>query len=286
MFEEKLSEETTAGAEVTQESAPTVETKQEQKPEPKKEPTLRDKMFGDKIKQKEEPKNEEQANKPDVLDDNKTDAGEVKKEEPKKKGAKERIQELAREKNSYKEQSEKKDQEIIRLQKELQELQAKKEGRTSKDDYREVVIEEKLKENMRAIQTELQDYASKHENPEMFETNYNYYMPVFNKHDAWTVQQISKFPERYEMFDKFFEAMTNGTFSPQEWINAPQPLKLQKINELRKLIATPKQEPKKEITKSIPDSIVPNLNPKHEPMNPDNSKGVAFRKTFEKGKTR
>jgi hypothetical protein len=261
------------------------QTTTETKVETKTEPTFREKMFGDKIKPKEEPKNDEQKDKPDAVDENKTDAADAKKEEPKKKGAKDRIQELAREKNSYKEQVSLKDQEIERLSKELQNLQAKKENRTVKDDYREVFIEEKLKENMRAIQTELQEYSSNHENPEMFETNYNYYMPAFNQHDPWTIQQISKFPEKIAMFDKFFEAMTNGVFTPQEWINAPQPLKMQKINELRKLLNAPKETQQVQTPKpAIPDSIVPNLNPKHEPMNPNNNKGVAFRKAFERGR--
>jgi len=303
---------TPAEAEGKQESASTV-SKQEQK----SEPTIREKMFGGKVKhnddKNEEAKNDDKDNsdstdgidstnggdgagsKPDKGDKGGANAVENVPPQVHKKSAKERIQELAREKKSYKEQVSQKDQEIARLQQELQELQAKKEGRTSKDDYREVVIEEKLKENMRAIQTELQDYASKHKDPAMFETSYNYYMPVFNEHDPWTVTQISKFPEKIAMFDKFFESMNNGAFTMQEWISAPQPLKLKKLLDLQKIAngetdkpAMPKASNMSEVSKKKPveDSVVPDLKKGGTSESIDKSKGSTFNKVFQRGRTR
>jgi len=281
------------------------ETKTEAKQETKAEPTLREKMFGGKINKKEEKPNED-SSKPDAESNSepKKDKAEEEKPnadgQPAKKGAKERIQELAREKNAYKSDAELKAKEIERLQAELARIKGMSdENKSDKDKYKEVYIEEKLTEHQNQVRAELQDYASKHENPEMFVANYDYYMPLLSKHDSWTISQIAKYPEKIAMFDKMFEAMTNGAFSIQEWVNAPQPLKMQKIMMLNKLVKgeldhkkpegdAPAEETKKpeETKKEIPDSVVPDKQPGYNPENKESKKGETFRKVFEKGRTK
>jgi len=271
--DERMPEGTVGTQETVQK--PAAEQAASETKEAPKAPTLSEQMFGGKIKPKEEPK------QPDS-DEQPPDAQNA--QQP-KKGAKERIQELAREKNTYKADAEEKAKEIDRLKSELMALQKTEEkDKTAKDQYREAVIEEKLKEHMTEMQAELMDYSAKSGNPEMFETNYNYYIPILNEHDPWTISQIIKFPERTAMLDKFFQAITSGVFSVQEWVEAAQPLKMQKIMDLRKLVqegGKPAETKKEEPKKNIPDSVVPDLNPKSD-LSKDLSERALFNKAFGK----
>jgi hypothetical protein len=268
MTEEIMNDSTTAGAGVTQEPAQAQESA-----EAKSEPTLREKMFGDKIS-KAEPEAE------------KEEPGEPPRQGFTKKSAKETVQKYAREKNEWKAKAEAGAAEVERLSEELHRLQEmSQEGKTAKDVHREVLYEEQMQEHHRQARAELSDYASKlPDGGEMFKMNYDYYMPALLQHDGWTVRQISKFPEKVQMFDRLFASMTAGVFSPQDWISAPQPVKMQKIAELRRLISQ-QAPPADGARKDIPDSVVPDRNPRHQPGKPA-GKGATFYKVWSKGRTR
>jgi hypothetical protein len=279
--------------------------KPEAKQETKTELTFREKMLGDKIKHKEPPKEPPKDPDAKIEDDPAAlaknqalngDANPENADEHKRKTAKDRIQELAREKNAHKADAELKAKEIERLQAELARIKGTPdENKSEKDKYKEVYIEEKLVEHQNQVRAELHDYVAQHQNPEMFVANYDYYMPLLAKNDEWTVKQIAKHPEKIAMFDKFFEAMTKGVFTIQQWIEAPQPLKMQKIIDLKNSLTAPaepqkpdaKTETKPEETKKeIPDSIVPDKQAGYNPENKEYKKGEAFRKAWEKGRTK
>ncbi len=269
------------------EAKPATET-----PAPAKD--IRERMFGDKIKRNkpssEEKKPEGESPTDAKLEETpKANAQEQQPElEQRKKGAKERIQELARGNKALKEEAALKDSEIARLSAELEKLKGvKDEDKSQKDWAREVYLEDKLAGEHGKIVNELQDYVSKHQDPEAFETNYDYYMPIFNNYDPFTVNQILKYPEKIAMFDKLYEAITNGAFTMQEWINSPQPLKLLKIKELRSYVngssapATPQTPAPAQ--KQVPDSIKPVVSNKTSEPFDSSTKGSTFKKVFEAG---
>lgn len=309
-------ENTTAGA-VTQEAPK--QTATEAKAEAKTEPTLVEKMFGSKVKltkKPEETKDDTKSDNPDSSNtsnpvdskieqgdkdgadnlDNNTQNPNQPASQTHKKTAKERVQESRREVKKYREESEAKAREIERLTTELQRFQSmKEEDKTPKDQYREVYAEERMREIHNQIHNELNDYVTNHENPQMFQTNYEYYIPILNKNDPWTVQQFHKFPEKLKMYDLFFQAMTGGVFSPQDWINAPQPLKLQKLIDLQKMASgesnnatapaseSKKEEPQKKV---VEDSVVPDLKKGGTSETINKSQESVFKKVFEKGRTK
>jgi len=250
-------------------------------------PDLRQQMFGSKTSKKtgEADKSHEASGQPQASEPAAplADGSPESNLENAGKKTKERVQELAREKNKWKSQAEAGTQEIERLQAELKQLQQIKENdKTNKEQLRELYIEEKLKEHIAQSESELREYISTLDEPDMFVENYNYYVPLFQDHDAWTLSQIEKFPEKNKMLDIFFQAMTNGVFSHDEWIKAPNPLKMQKILDLRDF-ARNKSAPANPVpqtpSKQIPDSTVPNLHTKHDPSKPP-SKGSTFYKVF------
>jgi len=267
-----------AEAEGMQESASTVPSTQE-----KTEPSIREKMFGDKINKKEnknetDPKDPKQADKAEANNPANPEAA------PNPSAKKDRIQQLAREKNKYKAELDAKNKELEQAKAELAKLH-QNPNPTVKQQMREYFLEQKVDAGMKSIQTDLQTYKSKHTDPEMFETNYNYYMPILQKHDRWTEATIAKFPEKIEMFDRFFSAFTNGELDLRAWVNAPQPQKIAAINRLRKEVQNSKAvAASKPIMQGIPDSITPNFNPSHDPE--IKGVGAVFKKVFERGRNK
>jgi len=261
---------------------------------------LRQQMFGNKTSKKPEaepdkkqeaaPQSSDQKATEPEKDDNASqqEQGEKATEPHKPKTAKDRIVELANEKNEWKNKALESSEKLAKLQAELEELKAiKDEDKTAKEQYREFFLEEKLKEQEQAAIAEVNDYVAASGDPDMFIANYNYYMPKFQRDDAWTIAQIERFPEKLKMLDMFFKTMTAGVFTMDEWLKAPEPLKMQKILDLRKIILNPPKPPAKAAeqtpaapaAKDLPDSVVPNLNPKHDAEQPK-AKGSTFNKVF------
>ena len=201
---------------------------------------------------------------------------------PKKKTAQDRIQETIRDKKKAQADLEAKSKEVEKLQAELAKYQhTPDQYKNPKDFYREAVIEDKLKENLRNLQTDLQSYHRNHANPDVFKTNYDYYTPIIQRSDPWTISQISKFPEKWAMLDEFYQAMTDGVFSVKEWIEAPAPMKMQKISDLRKLVKE-KNKPAEVHVKQVADSVLPPDQTNHNPNNKPSAEAV-FQRVFRQG---
>jgi hypothetical protein len=90
------------------------------------------------------------------------------------------------------------------------------------------------KEQIKLERFKLQEYANNHENPEVFEANYDYYTPLLNEKDPWTIEQIGGYPspEKWIIADKLYAAMANGSLTLKDWIARPKSLKEEYLKSL------------------------------------------------------
>lgn len=296
-----------ASATKAPEAAPVVaEVKQEPSKveEPKKEPTIAEKMFGDKLKAKKEadakPPEDPSKEPEKPLEGVAPTDGSNAQQQPNKprNRAKERIEELARERNAEREARIKADQEMERIKRELAALQVKKEEeKSSKDVMREVYLEDKFREHIQNESQQLNQYVNSlpEDIKETYSRNYNYYMPEMQKNDPNTVTVMWSYPQRYQMFDVFMQTVNKGELNLEDWYKLPAPVKYEKLHNLSEWIANPEkfnsqttqpttqtmQQPTPQ--KEVPDSIVPNLKPKVEPEDVKPPKGHYFKKIMEAG---
>jgi hypothetical protein len=290
---EETKVETTAEAGIQEASKQTTtDAKVESKPV-----SIREQMFGKKVKTAEPvPPSDDAKAKEQPADTKPAEGKETPKEgdtEPAhgKNSAKERIQESRREVKKWKAEAEAKAAEIERLTAEVNKYHAMKtEDMSPRDQLKEVYAEEKLNELHTQLHQELVDYCDNCEDPQMFETNYNYYTPLLQKEDPWTMQQIMKFPEKLKMFDLFFQTITNGTLDVNAWIKSPQPVKMNCLRLLQKqangentAVPANAEPAKAEPPKVVADSVVPDLKKGGTSEIADKSKGSTFYKVFNKG---
>jgi hypothetical protein len=277
--------------------------------EPKKENPndIRIKMYGDKVKPKESKEPEKEAPKPEDAGKPKEKTEDSKEEKLEKKTASERIQETRRELLAERERRLKAEQENKKLLDELIELRKiEDKDKTPKEQFREILIEEKLNENMAKNNSELDKfvYSLTENEAEEFKVNYDYYIPALSQHDPDTLKFIGQYPQKYEMISEFAKAVNSGIFTLQEWVNTPTPVKYRKLQELANIMQLPPEERAKIIsptppattpggvpaatapgqkTKEVPNSIVPNLKSKpEEPASGEKEPGYYFYRTLER----
>jgi len=206
-------------------------------------------------------------------------------EEQHKKTARDRIQQLAREKNEWKEKAEKAEAQIA----ELERLRKIPDDRMSaRDIAREAYLQEQVVAQQDEMRSRLINYMQNHENPKQFEANYNYYTPLFLQHDPETIKAFSEYPNVVEMLDCFYQAFTSGAATPEQWVNLPYPDKVRRIGILSKSLsqakeqaANPQPAQQQQPAKQVPDSIKPVIsnspNTPHDPNNEAN-KGSTFKR--------
>jgi hypothetical protein len=279
MTEEAIEPKTPAGAEGMQESAPT-EAKQEQSSR-----TFTEKMFNLKSKPKDDAPKTDSESSPNNQPLN---GDGVQSVQQKPKSAKDRIQELAREKNAYKEQAESKSAEVDRLKAEIQKYKdMKPDEMTARDQIRAIQAEDKMNEIEIQTANELHDYIISLDNSDEFIASYDYYAPLLLEQDPWTVKQIHNYPEKFKMYDVMFQAMNNGVFRLGDWLATPNPIKLQKIKMMRDIargdIILEDAPAPVNAKKKIPDSVVPDLKSSHEPQRAMSEKAM-FERTLRNGR--
>jgi vacuolar-type H+-ATPase subunit I/STV1 len=237
-----------------------------------------------KSSQKEEPNKAESAANDNIHKSEPAKTEPADPQEPKKdaqgKTENDRIRDLIKEKKTYKADLEK-------LQAELNALKSiKEEEKSAKDHAMEAQLEIKVSERMQEAENDLQAYAYALDDMESFVTNYDYYIPLIAKGDPWTIEKIDSYPEKWAMLDKLTRAMTEGVFSVQDWINAPMPLKLKKLNMLASQIRADQNQPAPK--KEVPDSIVPETKTQGSKIEPPDQgkRGKAFEKAFGLGNKR
>lgn len=170
------------------------------------------------------------------------------------KKAKDRIQELAREKNKYKADFE-------RVQKELEELKKMKdEDKKPKDWAREALLEDKVKEEIEISEKELLDYANNHPNRDRFVERYNTITPELMKAAPGIEKVFNSFgPDRWKIIDEIYDGIATGRYNWNAIVSTP----LITIKEMcyQWLDEQKKPEPPKKL-ESIPESIKPNFESK------------------------
>jgi hypothetical protein len=233
--------------------------------------SIREKMFGDKVKKPEVSPVEPKKDEPSV---------------PQKKGARERIQEVARERNAEREARMKAESETKRLQDELKELKSmNEEEKSQRDIFKEIHLEDKIREQYEKNFSDLTNYRESLDDGvrESFDMNYDYYVPALNRYDRESLEIIWSYPQRFEMLDFLMKTINSGQFSLQEWVNAPMPMKYEKIKTLAEFVLNPQQSVAPVPKKEVPDSIVPNLKSKSEVEVDAVERGSTFKKVFERG---
>jgi len=298
-----MSEDIAQSAQTEQQSAQTEQQSAQNTPEPSKTEPKKGDVFNAILKrkpvqteQKSTPEPEKAKEQPSAAEPQKEGD---KKEEPQKddkpadivhkNGAKERIQQLARERNEYRERAERAEKQVAELEN-LKKM--KEEDKRPKDWAREAVLEEQITAQQNEMRNRLVHYMNSHENPQQFQANYDYYTPLFTQKDPDTIKIISSYPEAIEMLDAFYNAFTQGTATPQQWIDLPLPDKVRRIGILRDSLLQAKEQAASphpapapatqppQTAKQVPDSVKPIVS--NSPNTPhdhsDANKGSTFRR--------
>jgi len=204
-----------------------------------------------------------------------------------KKGPRERIQEIAREKIAEREARIKAEKECEKLREELKALQGKDEkDKSRKEILKEIHLEDKLREQEEKRYGELENYRQSLPEGELdaFNVSYDYYVGKLKEDDNDTLEIMWSYPQRFEMLDVFMKLANTGNLNYEAWIKTPLPAKHSQLKELADFVLKPEiAQPLKPQPKKVPDSIVPNLKPKSEPPEDSSAKGSVFKKVFERG---